>query len=100
MRPRPTRTRCLAWAVILLGPTWLHRKGIVGLRRTGILYADIDLSAIAVAKAAADPVGHYSRPDVTRLLLNKNPRRPVEQTAFLAETFQEPSLLEPETAQD
>ena len=33
----------------------------------GILYADVDLSLIALAKAAADPVGHYSRPDVVRL---------------------------------
>ncbi|MGW0500809.1 carbon-nitrogen hydrolase family protein [Streptomyces sp. NPDC003007] len=40
----------------------------------GILYADIDLSAIPIAKSAADPVGHYSRPDVTRLLLNPAPR--------------------------
>lgn len=44
----------------------------------GILYADIDLGMIALAKAAADPAGHYSRPDVTRLLLNKTPQRPVE----------------------
>ena len=36
----------------------------------GILYADIDLGMIGVAKNAADPAGHYSRPDVTRLLLN------------------------------
>ncbi|WP_052668844.1 carbon-nitrogen hydrolase family protein [Nitriliruptor alkaliphilus] len=36
----------------------------------GILYADLDLSMISIAKSAADPVGHYSRPDVTRLLLN------------------------------
>ena len=39
----------------------------------GILYADIDLGMISLAKAAADPSGHYARPDVTRLLLNKTP---------------------------
>jgi aliphatic nitrilase len=40
----------------------------------GILYADIDLGIISLAKAAADPVGHYSRPDVVRLMLNRNKR--------------------------
>jgi len=44
----------------------------------GIIYADIDLGMISIAKSAADPVGHYSRPDVTRLLLNTNPSRVVE----------------------
>ncbi len=44
----------------------------------GIIYADIDLGLISIAKSAADPVGHYSRPDVTRLLLNTNPSRVVE----------------------
>jgi aliphatic nitrilase len=39
----------------------------------GILYAEIDLSIIALAKAAADPAGHYARPDVTRLLFNPAP---------------------------
>jgi nitrilase len=39
----------------------------------GILYADIDLGVISLSKSAADPVGHYARPDVTRLLLNKTP---------------------------
>ena len=41
----------------------------------GILYADIDLSMIAIAKAAYDPSGHYARGDVVRLMVNRNPRR-------------------------
>ena len=39
----------------------------------GILYADLNPDLIAIAKSAADPVGHYARPDVFRLLVNRNP---------------------------
>lgn len=53
----------------------------------GILYADIDLGAIAVAKSFADPVGHYARPDVTRLLLNRKPQARVEE--FCSECVEE-----------
>ncbi|MCP8688712.1 carbon-nitrogen hydrolase family protein [Marinobacterium sedimentorum] len=48
----------------------------------GILYADVDLGIIGVAKNAMDPVGHYSRPDVTRLLFNKKSQRVVEHMAL------------------
>ncbi|MCF7981545.1 MAG: hypothetical protein K9K86_06135, partial [Pseudomonadales bacterium] len=44
----------------------------------GILFAEIDLGAITIAKSFADPVGHYARPDVTRLRLNRNPQPKVE----------------------
>lgn len=39
----------------------------------GLVCADIDLGMISLAKHAADPVGHYARPDVTRLWLNTAP---------------------------
>ena len=44
----------------------------------GLLYADIDLSMISIAKAAGDPAGHYARPDVTQLLFNPHPRKAME----------------------
>lgn len=44
----------------------------------GIVYATIDVGMIPLAKAAADPAGHYSRADATRLVLDRRRRRPVE----------------------
>jgi nitrilase len=61
----------------------------------GLLMAEIDLGAIGVAKNAADPAGHYSRPDVTRLLLNKKPQRRVEPFALPVDSVM-PSESEPE----
>lgn len=39
----------------------------------GLVIAEIDLNFIAIAKAAADPCGHYSRSDVFRLMFNPKP---------------------------
>ncbi len=36
----------------------------------GLVYADIDLSLIAYAKAAGDPAGHYARPDVAYVVFD------------------------------
>lgn len=52
----------------------------------GLVCAELDLASISIAKAAADPAGHYSRPDVVRLLLNDEPLPRVQrmQPAFAA----------------
>jgi aliphatic nitrilase len=60
----------------------------------GILYATIDLGAIGIAKNAADPAGHYARPDVVRLLFNNKPARRVEHFALPHEAV-EPTAVPP-----
>ena len=50
----------------------------------GLLYAEIDLDMIAYAKSAADPVGHYARPDVARLMFNPSPSPRVQRFGPIA----------------
>ena len=52
----------------------------------GLIYADLDWSSIARAKSAADPVGHYARPDVARLLFNPEPMLRVERLGSLSQS--------------
>lgn len=47
----------------------------------GILYAEIDLERVGVARRSLDTVGHYSRPDIFQLHVNNEPLRPVEFSA-------------------
>ena len=49
----------------------------LGEHEEGLLIAEIDLDMISLAKAAADPAGHYSRPDVFQLKADFTARRPV-----------------------
>ena len=66
----------------------------------GLVVADIDLGMISLAKAAADPAGHYARPDVTQLLLNRQPSRPVVETnVSLTEDYVENDVADAEDEQ-
>ena len=68
---------------MIFGPDGSPLAAALPPTEEGLLYADIDLSAIAFAKSAADPTGHYSRPDVARLLFNAAPGRCVEPLSHL-----------------
>jgi len=57
----------------------------------GLLIAEIDLGTIGVAKNAMDPVGHYSRPDVHRLLLNRRKASRVEPFALPLDAVEPPA---------
>ena len=46
-------------------------------REAGILYADIDLDAVAAARRRIDVAGHYARPDVFQLHVNRQRQSPV-----------------------
>jgi aliphatic nitrilase len=63
---------------MIYGPDGRALNERVPEHEEGIIYADIDLAACQAAKIIADPAGHYSRPDVTRLLWNQRPAPCVE----------------------
>lgn len=69
----------------------------------GIVYADLDLADIDLAKNTVDPAGHYSRPDVTRLIFDDSPQppmtRPNAAPALPAFTEQVPNTENPDEAE-
>jgi nitrilase len=44
----------------------------------GILYAEIDLERVGIARRSLDVAGHYARPDIFQLAVNRRPLVPVQ----------------------
>lgn len=67
----------------------------------GILYAEINLAEIAMAKQAADPVGHYSRRDVFTVTFNDQPLDPIKRdkdnkgASFLGRALPQTTVVAP-----
>jgi hypothetical protein len=45
----------------------------------GILYADLDFALIPAARMTFDAVGHYSRPDVFGVTIDRTARRQLNE---------------------
>ncbi|KHN89655.1 carbon-nitrogen hydrolase family protein [Pectobacterium actinidiae] len=80
----------------IYGPDGRDLVAPLGEDEEGLLIAELDPAAITFAKLAADPVGHYSRPDVTRLLFNPSANTPVVKKESFPETLSEPLTEEEE----
>jgi aliphatic nitrilase len=60
----------------------------------GLVVAEIDLNAIKMAKAIADPAGHYAKPEATRLVHDREPYKAVEKPSLTTSAFGTASTLE------
>lgn len=65
----------------IIGPDGRHLAEPI-IEGEGMVVADLDFKMISLRKLRMDSVGHYARPDVTRLLLDPEPKAIVEETAL------------------
>lgn len=67
---------------VIVGPTGAIIEGPIR-EREETLIADLDLDAVLSARRMRDPVGHYNRPHIFRLLVDTSPRPPVVESHAL-----------------
>lgn len=64
----------------------------------GLIIADLNMEEIAYAKAINDPVGHYSKPEATRLVLDLGHRDPITRVHSKNEAKENASTQRLQTA--
>jgi aliphatic nitrilase len=74
----------------IFGPDGRELAEPIPPAQEGLLYADIDYAAILTAKNAADPVGHYSRPDVFQLYFDNSRKATVINRPVWTDSEAEP----------
>lgn len=77
---------------MIFGPDGRTLADFLDEREEGLVIAEIDLSQIVLAKAVADPAGHYAKPESTRLIHVREAAPPVVHVA--PSSLAEPSAEE------
>ena len=77
----------------IIGPDGGYLAGPVYDDET-ILYGEVDLAQVAAAKWQVDVAGHYSRPDVVRLLFDPSPHPPLVTADGAPQPIEAPSPKE------
>lgn len=62
---------------MIFGPDGRELAEFLPETEEGLIIADLPLGQIVMAKAVADPAGHYAKPEVTRLYLDLRTQSPV-----------------------
>ena len=47
-------------------------------RDKGVLRCEVDAGAVATARRSLDVAGHYSRPDIFKLSIDRTPQSPID----------------------
>jgi nitrilase len=61
---------------LVIGPDGKTTAGPLR-QEVGVVYADIDVSVVGVARRSLDVAGHYSRPDIFELRVNTEQQKPI-----------------------
>ena len=80
---------------MIFGPDGRELAEFLPETEEGLVVAELDFDAITMAKAVADPAGHYSKPESTQLLLHKGPRSAVTHSAPDERSVPKPIEVEP-----